>query len=137
MRNTMIFTAILAGSTLTACDYNKDEYNEANAAYESEGNYDAAGGGNYGATASADWPEGTRIIEENNVYYRVEPSGTRIRLEPGDSTIVVEDGVRYRVDPGGTKVRINDEGLAVSVGPNGVETSVPVGGDTTVTVNNN
>ena len=80
-------------------------------------------------------PEGTRIIEENHVYYRIEPSGTRVRLEPGDSTILVENGVRYRVDPGGTRVRINNEGAAISVGPGGVEANVPVDRDTSVTVN--
>jgi hypothetical protein len=137
MRYALTITVLLAGTTLAGCgDYNKKEYNEANAAYGEQGNYDAAAaGGNYGATASSDWPEGTRIIEENHVYYRVEPSGTRVRLEPGDSTIVVENGIRFRVDPGGTRVRINDEGAAMSVGPGGVEANVPVGGNTTVTVN--
>jgi len=135
MRITLI-TALLAGTALTSCgDYDKKEYNDANAAYETEGNYDSAANGNYAAPAAGNWPEGSRIIEENNVYYRVEPSGTRVRLEPGDSTILVENGTRYRVDPGGTRVRINDEGAAISVGPGGVEANVPVGRDTSVTVN--
>jgi uncharacterized membrane protein len=138
MRTTMIVAALLAGTSLAACgDYNKNEYNEANASYGTEGNYDAsAAGGNYGAAASGNWPEGTRIVEENHVYYRLEPSGTRVRLEPGDSTIVVDNGVRYRVDPGGTRVRINNEGAAISVGPGGVEANVPTGGNTSVIVNN-
>jgi hypothetical protein len=135
MRTTFVITALLAGTALAACNYNKDDYNEANASYEAEGNYDAAaGGGNYSASASSNWPEGARIIEENHVYYRIDPSGTRVRLEPNDSTIVVEDGVRYRLDPGGTRVRIDNEGAAIRVGPGGVEANVPAG-ETTVTVN--
>lgn len=135
MRNGVIIIALFAGTALAACDYDKEDYNEANTAYDSESNYDAAAGGASYDAASAGWPEGTRIVEENNVYYRIEPSGTRIRLEPGDSTIVVENGVRYRLDPGGTRVRINQEGAAISVGPDGVDTTVPVGDDTRVTVN--
>lgn len=139
MRTTLFVALLLAGASLAACsDYDKDDYNEANASYNAEGTeYNGTAGGGYNTTAaSSNWPEGTRIVEENHVYYRVEPSGTRVRLEPGDSTILVENGVRYRVDPGGTRVRINDEGAAISVGPGGVEANVPVGGNTTVTVNN-
>ena len=138
MRNRMITTVLLVGATLAACDYNRDDYNQANAAYEAEGNYDAAAGGaNYAANASGSWPEGARIVEEDGVYYRIDTGGTRIRLDPGDSTIIVEDGVRYRLDPGGTRIRISEEGAVVSVGPDGVETSVPVDGDARVTVNTN
>ena len=138
MRNRMIVATLLVGSTLAACgDYSENEYNEANAAYEEQGNYDAAAGGaGYNTTAAGGWPEGARIIEENNVYYRIDPGGTRVRLEPGDRTILVEDGVRYRLDPGGTRVRIDDEGAVVSVGPDGVEANVPAG-DTGVVVNRN
>ena len=137
MRNILIVAALLGGTSLAACgDYNKNEYNEANASYGAEANYDAsAAGGNYSTAAAGDWPEGTRIVEEKNVYYRVEPSGTRVRLEPGDSTIVIENGQRFRVDPGGTRVRIDDQGLAVRVGPDGVQANVPVDRDTSVTVN--
>src|SRR4030095_5622339 len=137
MRNILIVAGLLAGTSLAACgDYNKNEYNEANASYNAEANYDASSaGGNYAAAAAREWAEGTRIIEENHVYYRVEPTGTRVRLEPGDSTIVVENGQRFRVDPGGTRVRINDEGAAISVGPGGVEANVPIDRNTNVTVN--
>ena len=138
MRNRLIVSALIAGAGLSACgDYNKNEYNEANAAYEAQGNgaySEPAGGGNY-STTSSNWPEGARIVEENGVYYRIDTGGARVRLEPGDSTIVVENGVRYRVDPGGTRVRINEKGAVISVGPGGVETTIPGPGNTTVTVN--
>ena len=134
MRNRMIVATLLAGAALAACgDYNKNEYNEANASYDAEGvEYNGTAGGGYN---TSNWPEGTRIVEESNVFYRIDPGGTRVRLEPGDSTIIVENGVRFRVDPGGTRVRINEEGAAISVGPGGVDTTVPVGGNTSVTVN--
>ena len=134
MRSLMLATALASGLALSACNYNKDDYNEAEANYSAEGNaYDeAAGGAGYNAASS--WPEGARIVQEGDVYYRVEPSGTRVRLEPGDATILVENGIRYRVDPGGTRVRIDDEGLAVRVDPGDIDATVNVG-DTAVTVN--
>ena len=127
MRSLLLASACASGLALSACSYNKDDYNEAEANYSAEGNSyeEASGGAGYNAAATSSWPEGARIIEENKVYYRIDPSGTRVRLEPGDATILVEDGVRYRVDPGGTRVRIDDNGLAVRLEP----------GDTTVEVN--
>ena len=136
MRNFMIATALASGLALAGCDYNKDDYNQDNAAYEANAaDYNGTAGGGYNTTAASNWPEGTRIVEENHVYYRVEPSGTRVRLEPGDSTILVDNGVRYRLDPGGTRVRIDDQGVAVRVGPGGGDATVPVGDDTRVVVN--
>jgi hypothetical protein len=133
----MIAAALLAGTSLAACGgYEKNEYNEANASYDTQGTeYNGTAGGGYNTASAGNWPEGTRIVEENHVYYRVEPSGTRVRLEPGDSTILVENGQRFRVDPGGTRVRIDNEGAAISVGPGGVEANVPVDRNTSVTVN--
>ena len=145
MRKIALAAAVAALSIgAAACDSyddaNEAYANDANAAYADNGaaagNYDAASGA-AGATASGAWPAGTRIIVENGVTYRVDPAGVRVALGPNDSRIVVEDGVRYRVDPGGTRVRIDDTGAAVSVGPGGVDATVPVGGNTSVTVNTN
>lgn len=138
MRSFMLATTLVSGLALAACDYNKSDYNEANAAYD-EGNadYNGAAAGGYNETTASNWPEGARIIEEEGVYYRIDPGGARVRLDPGDSTIVVENGVRYRVDPGGTRVRIDEQGAVISVGPDGVDTTVPVGENTAVTVNSN
>ena len=136
MRSLLTAATLASGLALAACDYNKSDYNEANAAYD-EGNatYEGNAAGGYNATTAASgWPEGARIIEEGGVTYRIDPGGARIRLGPSDSVIVVEDGVRYRVDPGGTRVRIDDEGLAVRVDPGDVSATVNAG-DTSVTVN--
>ena len=62
-------------------------------------------------TAAADWPKGTRIVQEGNTVYRVDPAGTRVAIDDGSWRIVTEDGSRYRVDPAGTRVRIDDKGL--------------------------
>jgi hypothetical protein len=138
----LILTAACATTTLAlalaGCDYNKQDYNEANASYNAEGSSYEGSAADYNAATSAtasSWPEGARIVEEGGVTYRIDPGGARVRLEPSDSRIVVENGVRYRVDPGGTRVRIDDTGAIVSVGPDGVETTVPVSGNTSVTVN--
>ena len=56
---------------------------------------------------------GTRIVEEDDVFFRIDPDGTRVRLGPDDSRILVEDGVRFRVDPGGTRVRIDESGAEI------------------------
>ena len=76
-----------------------------------EGNGSASGGT---AGAASSWPKGARIVEEGGVTYRVDPDGTRVRLED-QTRIVVENGVRYRVEPGGTRVRINDQGLDIDI----------------------
>ena len=142
MRTLMTAAAIAALSFgVTACK-NYDETNEAYNNGANAAHYDANAAGaadNYGtsgnATADSSWPAGSRIVVENGVTYRVEPGGARVALGPNDSRIVVENGVTYRVDPGGTRVRIDDSGAAVSVGPGGVNATVPVGGNTSVTVN--
>ena len=66
-------------------------------------------------TTAVAFPKGARIVEEDGVTFRIDPDGTRVRLEANDSRIVVEDGVRYRVDPDGTRVRIGDDGLAIDL----------------------
>lgn len=129
MRILLITTALASGLGLAACE--RQETVETNVALDAENTTETAG-----ATAvPSTWPEGARIIEEEGVFYRVDTTGTRIRLVPGDSTILVEDGVRFRVDPDGTRVRIDDEGVAVRVNADGVATTVPVNEDTSVSVN--
>lgn len=140
MRNITTAAAIgLLAIVAAACSQREDNaLNDVNA--EATANVADSGGGSTtvgDGIASAGFPEGSRIIVENGVTYRVEPGGVRVALGPNDSRIVVEDGVRYRVDPGGTRVRIDDTGAAVSVGPGGVDATIPVGGNTSVTVNTN
>ena len=122
---------------LASC-YNEDEANYAdngyNAAAAENGAYDANTSGTQYASADG-WPEGARIIVEDDVTYRIDPGGARIRLGPADSRIEVIDGVRYRVDPGGTRVRIDEQGLAVRVDTDGVDATIPVDDNTSVTIN--
>ncbi len=73
---------------------------------------DAAGGTE---TTRVVFPAGARIVEENDVTYRIDPDGTRVVLGPTESRIVVEDDVRFRVDPDGTRVRIDPRGAAIDV----------------------
>ena len=89
------------------------------------------------APAAGAWPEGSRIVVEEGVTYRIDPGGTRIALGPDDSRIVVVDGIRYRVDPGGARVRIDEQGAVISVGPDGVDADVELPGNTAVEVNTN
>jgi hypothetical protein len=62
-------------------------------------------------TTAATWPTGTRIVQEGDVVYRVDPAGTRVAIDDGSWRIVTEGDTRYRVDPAGTRVRIDDKGL--------------------------
>ena len=62
-------------------------------------------------TADADWPTGTRIVEESGKTYRVNTDNSRVEIEPGGYRIATVDGVRYRVDASGTGHRIDDEGV--------------------------
>ncbi|HEY0116783.1 MAG TPA: hypothetical protein VGB54_13800 [Allosphingosinicella sp.] len=86
-----------------------------------------AGTGNAQASTASAWPEGSRIVSENGVTYRVDRTGARVRLEPGDSRIVVENGTRYRVDAGGTRVRIDQSGAAVRIGDSTIKGNAPNG----------
>ena len=81
-------------------------------------------------TASADWPAGTRIVEEDGSVYRVDPNGTRVAIDDGSWRIVTEDGTRYRVDPAGSRVRIDERGIdleGVASGPDIPGVDVDVG----------
>ena len=63
------------------------------------------------ASASADWPAGTRIVDEGGTTYRVNADGTRVEL--GDWRIVTEGEERYLVNDAGTRIRIDEEGLDI------------------------
>jgi hypothetical protein len=142
MMKTLACTAAVGALSLglAACgDYERNEAayeNNASAYAEGEGGNYAGTEGNYtaGATASGNWPAGTRIVVENGVTYRVGPDNVRVALGPSDSRILVEDGVRFRVDPGGSRVRIDETGAEISAGPDAVDVNTSVG-NTSVTVN--
>jgi hypothetical protein len=81
-------------------------------------------------TAAADWPAGTRIVQESGTTYRIDPDGTRVAIDDGSWRIVTEDGTRYRVDPAGTRVRIDDKGVdleGLASGPDIPDVDVDVG----------
>ena len=67
------------------------------------------------APAAADWPSGTRIVEENGATYRVNPDRTRVAIEDGSYRVVVDNGIRYRVDRSGTRHRIDDDGIDIDL----------------------
>lgn len=112
MKKLILATALCVG--LAACgDGEKAANDSAAAAGEAE---------NAGApadattqTASAAFPRGTRIVEEDGATFRIDADGTRVRLGPNESRIVVEDGNRFRVDPNGSRVRIDSQGVAIDV----------------------
>ena len=110
----LILTAALGAACLGLAGCGEQAGNKAadDSANASEGNAAAAP---QGSTASASFPRGARIVEENGVFFRVDPDGTRVRLEPTDSRIVVEDNVRYRVDPDGSRVRIDPQGAVIDI----------------------
>jgi len=107
-----VFTAALGAAALGLAACGDSDTNTVDAANEATGTEAPANGS---ATASAAFPTGARIVEENGVTYRVEADGTRVRLGANESRIVVENDVRYRVDPDGSRVRISDEGVAIDV----------------------
>jgi len=117
----LALTAALGATclALAACGDNAQTNTaEANAALTDDGAGTAAtetNGTAAAATATASFPKGARIVEENGVTWRVDADGTRVRLGEADSRILVENGVRYRVDPGGTRVRIDDRGIDIDV----------------------
>ena len=125
MKN-LILSGALSGFALlvSACGDGADDAAETETVETGDAaTADAAGGTT--TTASADWPAGTRIVEEADITYRIDPDGTRVVIEDDDWRIVTEDGVRYRVDPAGTRIRIDDEGLDVDLG----DVEVDLGGD--------
>ena len=111
MKKLILAATLCAG--VAACGSN--ESNTANDSAAGEAVNGSASASTTTQTASAAFPRGARIVEENGVTYRVNADGTRVALGPNDARIVVEDNVRYRVDPDGTRVRIGDDGLEVDV----------------------
>lgn len=69
-------------------------------------------------TASADWPAGTRIVEEGGTTYRIAPDGTRTVIADGEWRIVTEGGERFRVNSEGRRVRIDTSGIDVDLDTN-------------------
>lgn len=147
MRRFAITAALGAAALgLAGCgDYDEEaEYNaEGNAAYGADGAGNAgygagADGGNaaYGATAATELPAGTRVVVEEGVRYRIDPDGTRVRIEGSEPVIVVEEGARFRIDPDGTRVRIGPDGAAIDVDGD-VDADVRVGDDPSLEVNVN
>jgi hypothetical protein len=111
-----------AGATSLALGACGDRYGD-EAAYNDQGNaaYDATAEGTAGqegdvyAGTATTLPEGSRVVVEEGVRYRVDPGGARIRITDEVPIIYVEDGVRYRVDPGGTRVRVGPDGVELEV----------------------
>jgi hypothetical protein len=102
---------------------------EENAATSAESAPSEASGGTETAAVTT-FPQGSRIVEEDGVTFRIDADGTRVRLGPTDSRILVEDKVRYRVDPDGARIRIGQDGAALSVDGGDVEASVDADGPT-------
>ena len=77
------------------------------------------------ATADPDWPSGTRIVQEGDAYYRVDPAGTRVVIDDGSWRIETEGDERFRVNSAGRRVLIDDDGLDVDLpGVDGVDLDV-------------
>lgn len=126
----LAFTAICSALALgvTACGDADDETANSAAVTNTAGTEVAPGNSaSAGASTASAWPEGSRIVEEGGVTYRVDSAGARVRLEPSDSRIVVADGVRYRVDPDGARVRIDQRGSVVRIGDSTITGNAPNG----------
>ena len=121
---------VLAVGVAACGDADDNRAADSNVAVNGSGTDMASGNSGAGAaeanSASA-WPQGSRIVEEKGVTYRVDSSGTRVQLGPNDSRIVVTEGVRYRVDPGGTRVRIDRDGTALRIGDSTIRGNAPNG----------
>lgn len=119
MRLHIVSVISASALALAACGGNKATNNSAaanasaNATAPADVNMTSGNMSGAGAGAVSAWPEGSRIVEENGVTYRVDSAGTRVRLQANESRIVVDNGVRYRVDPDGSRVRISPDGLRI------------------------
>lgn len=120
---------LLAGSALalTGCGGNKAASNASANAGAATNNMSAAAPAGTGVTMASAWPEGSRIVVEEGVTYRVDAAGARVRLEPNGSRVVVDNGVRYRVDPDGARVRIDNRGAALKIGDSVITGNAPNG----------
>ena len=129
----LLVTSALASAVLmlSACGDNDADTAADDTAAADTVAADAAG--DTAATASADWPAGTRIVEEGGVTYRVDPAGARVAIEDDSWRIVTEGDTRYRVGPAGTRVEIDDDGLdleGAASGPDIPGVDVDVGTNT-------
>ena len=111
----LVLTTALGAACLALAACGDRETNTAEATDAEATGANVADGTDGAASASATFPTGARIVEEDGVTYRIDADGTRVRLGPTDSRIVVEDGTRYRVDPDGTRVRIDPEGAVIDL----------------------
>lgn len=115
-----------AGLILAGCGDGNESGNVAAAGADNGVAVNESGSAETSASAGGGtWPAGTRIVEEDGVTWRVDPDGTRVRLDQGGARIVVENGVRYRVDPGGARFRIDERGIAVDLERPDVDLDVP------------
>ena len=78
-------------------------------------------------TADADWPRGTRIVEESGVTYRVNPDGTRVEIADNEWRIVTEGETRYRVGTGGVRYEIDEDGADLDGAPDGGDPDIDIG----------
>ena len=115
----LIMAGVLGSAALlvSACG-DRDAETEDTAAVDTAATPEPTATATTTTTASADWPSGTRIVEEGGVTYRVNPGGDRVAIEDDSWRVVTEDGVRYRVGPNGARARIDDEGFDIDVGIN-------------------
>ena len=111
MKKLILAATLCAG--VAACGSN--ESNTANDSAVGEAVNGSASASTTTQTASAAFPRGARIVEENGVTYRIDADGTRVQLGPNESRIVVENGTRFRVDPDGARVRIDPQGATIDV----------------------
>lgn len=140
MRKHILFATVGAlALSLAACGDGRDDANMSDNAANMMGDTNDAVGddtantgatGNASGTAAVDpnWPRGTRVVQEGSVVYRVNPDGSRVRIEGDDVRIVTEGGVRYRVNRDGTRYRIDERGIDVDIdGPRIPGVDVDVG----------
>ena len=111
----IVVTVALGAACLAHGACSQSDTNTADANVTAAGEAEGAGNATATTSASAAFPKGARIVEENGVTYRINPDGTRVALGATDSRIVVENGTRYRVDPDGTRVRIDERGLNIDL----------------------
>jgi len=120
--NRMILTGALgaAALALSACGGTADDTTAEDTAAADA----AATAATIEPATTTDWPAGTRIVQEGDVTYRIDPGGTRVVLADDDWRIVTEGGARYRVSPAGTRIRIDDNGIDVTPDIPGVDVDV-------------
>jgi len=112
MKKLILTGAVSACALLVAaCDQRAEDTAETDTTTAAAGEAETTEAATTATTASADWPKGTRIVEDGGKTYRVDPDGTRVVIDNNEWRIVTEDGKRYRVSDAGTRVRIDDDGI--------------------------